>query len=123
MTRKERIEEVLNGLSTEDIVSAWNEYQQANNYEDELIPMYELDDYFCGCTVTEFLGKIDMDEFDLNDDYFRYTIYGIASVSDVFDVIYIDELAQYMDDNEEYFDVYEIEEIFEEEEEEEEEEE
>lgn len=53
-------------------------------------PMYELDDLFHGCKVSEFLEKIDTANFDLRDDYFQDTIYGLRSVADVYDA-YIDE--------------------------------
>lgn len=51
--------------------------------------MYELDDLFCDCKVSEFLEKVDVDNFNLADEYFADTIYGLRSVDDIY-VYYCD---------------------------------
>lgn len=43
--------------------------------------MAELDDLFCGCSLSEFLEKITSD-FDIRDNYFCDTIWGIESCDD-----------------------------------------
>lgn len=45
-------------------------------------PMYELDDLFCDCKVSEFLDKL-ADDFCHTDEYFCDTIYGISSTDDI----------------------------------------
>ena len=44
--------------------------------------MYELDDLFCGCKLSEFLDKI-TDSFSLQDEYMVDTIYGLDSTDDI----------------------------------------
>lgn len=93
-TRKEMIAEalldVLHAGGEREIVDTWNEYQTANNYEARLYNMSELDELVTG-TATEILNQLD-DDFDINDPYFVFTIYGVESVRDVESHIYIDEL-------------------------------
>lgn len=44
-------------------------------------PMYELNDLFCDCKVSDFLDKL-ADDFCHTDEYFCDTIYGISSTND-----------------------------------------
>ena len=46
--------------------------------------MYELDDLFCDCKVSDFLDKL-ADDFDHTDEYFCDTIWGISSTNDIED--------------------------------------
>lgn len=43
--------------------------------------MDELDDFLCGLTPSDVLNAVDKD-FNLNDDYFKDTIYGLESLCD-----------------------------------------
>ena len=46
-------------------------------------PMDELDDLFCGVSLIDFLRMIDKDDFNLNDEYFIDTIWGLQSTDDI----------------------------------------
>lgn len=45
--------------------------------------MWDLDDLFCDDKVSDFLKRIDMTSFNLNDEYFIDTIYGLQSCDDI----------------------------------------
>lgn len=61
-----------------------NELDSWNGYADgfRAYDMSELDDLFYGCKLSEFLEKITSD-FDLRDNYFVDTIYGLESCDDI----------------------------------------
>lgn len=75
---------IANIISDSDLKDLYNEYCERNNYDDIIYDMCELDDILNG-TATEILRKIDLDNFDMNEDYFYYTIYGIKSCDYVTD--------------------------------------
>ena len=60
-----------------DELDAWDGF--ADGYK--VYSMDELDELFYDCKVSEFLSKL-ADDFDLNDDYFADTIYGLESIAD-----------------------------------------
>lgn len=64
-----------------------NELDGWNGYADgfRAWPMEELDDIFCGVTVSEFLQKL-APGFNLNDAYMVDTIYGLDSTDNVEDL-------------------------------------
>ena len=84
-----------------DMVTAVDQW---DGYADgfRAFPMYELDDLFCGCKVSEFLDKI-TDSFSLQDEYIVDTIYGLESTSDIVtlyrDNICEDDLLDHIIDN------------------------
>ena len=61
-----------------------NELDSWNGFADgfRAYPMWELDDLFCDCKVSEFLDKL-ADGFNLRDEYMVDTIYGLDSTNDV----------------------------------------
>ena len=61
-----------------------NELDSWNGYADgfRAYDMGELDELFYDCKLSEFLEKITSD-FDLRDNYFVDTIYGIESCDDI----------------------------------------
>lgn len=61
-----------------------NELDSWNGYADgfRAYDMSELDELFYGCKLSEFLEKITSD-FDLRDNYFVDTIYGLESCDDI----------------------------------------
>ena len=60
--------------------------------------MYLLDEFFGEMKVTEFLNKLDSD-FSVNDDYFYDSIWGLASTSDIYDVVDLWELSRILEDD------------------------
>lgn len=61
-----------------DELDGWDGY--ANGFRG--FPMYELNDIFYGCSLTDFLDKLGR-HFDHTDGYFIDTIYGIESTNDL----------------------------------------
>ena len=81
----DKISETISMMSDEDVVECYNIYLISNNYDDEQI--YYMDDIesnWCHCSIHEILENIDFEEFDVNDTFYHYTIYGCSSFSDVF---------------------------------------
>jgi len=124
MTRYDKIHEVLENLDNYDVVSAWNRYCEENSYYDDMVyTMGEFDELMYGLKPLEIAAKLDSG-FNVNDNFFSFDNYGeVVSFDYISDsCIDLDDLAEYMDDNEEDFDIDEIDEIFSEEDEEDEEE-
>lgn len=57
-----------------DELDNWNGFADGFRAYD----MGELDDLHCGMKLSEFLEKVTSD-FDLRDDYFYYSVYGLES--------------------------------------------
>lgn len=122
--RTEELEGVLDDLSEDIIVDIWNEYCENNGYSDDMIYyVADLDELVTG-TASEVLNAIDIEAFNMNDEYMYCTIYGWRSFSYMSEdnPIYISDLACWIYDEEEDCDIDEIEELFERWEEEDEEE-
>lgn len=64
-----------------------NELDSWNGYADgfRCYPMYELDELFGYCKVSEFLDKL-TGSFNHTDEYMVDTIYGLDSTNDIVDV-------------------------------------
>lgn len=93
MKKNELVERAIEIIEDcEVFVDCVNELDSWNGFADgwRCYPMDELDDLFCDCKVSEFLEKVDTSNFDLSDDYIQDTIYGLRSVSDIYEA-YADE--------------------------------
>ena len=90
MLYSEMIENAIEMLNFDDelFIDMVNELDSWNGFADgfRCYPMYELDELFYNCKVSDFLTKIDKDEFNLNDEYFIDTIYGLQSTDSMIDV-------------------------------------
>lgn len=75
-------------VSMVDELDSWNGF--ADGYR--VYNMYELDDLFCDCKVSDFLSKIGS-HFDLSDDYFADTIWGLESTDDKY-TYYLDNTTE-----------------------------
>lgn len=87
MKKKELIEKAIELLNDSDIFcQCVEELDSWNGFADgfRCYPMYELDDLFCDCKVSDFLQKVDTDNFNLSDDFFIDTIYGLQSTDDAY---------------------------------------
>lgn len=86
MLYKELIEKAMNELKNNDelFVEMVNELDGWNGFADgyRAFPMYELDELFSGCSVSEFLDKL-ASGFNHNDEYLVDTIWGIDSTNDI----------------------------------------
>lgn len=122
MTRFERINERLENMDTDELLAVYNEYCQRNNYyDDEIFEMCEINNFLSG-TAEEILNGIVADSFNINNNYFRVTIYGIESFDYPDDYIHTEDIARYIDRTENDFGDSDIAEILDEYEEESEEE-
>lgn len=100
MTKAEMINDYLFTIADSDLIELWNEYCDDNYCSDQRVyQMDELDELLHGCTATEILESVDSD-FSTYDDYFIKDDYDLLeSHSDVFDIVDIDELTDYIIDN------------------------
>ena len=76
----------INMLNEDDelFVNMVNELDSWNGYADgyRCYSMDELNDFYCDKKVTDFFNDLTKD-FNLNDDYFYYSIWGLESTSNV----------------------------------------
>ena len=81
-----------------EIFNIWNDVSSYDGSVESIYDMCCLDDIFYGISLSEFLDKIDND-FNIRDDYFYDSIWGLASTNDIWDVIDIDTLAEQIECN------------------------
>ena len=92
---KEELKETIKNLTDWDVIDVWNTYcQEISYYEDEIFAMAELDDIARDMSPIEILEKFG--DIDTNDDYFTNSIYGGKSFTNLYDVIYLDDLVDYI---------------------------
>lgn len=89
-TERERLyNEAIEELDNNDelFVEMVNQLDWYNGFADgyRCLPMSELDEYFCDKKLTEFLAEI-TSEFNLQDNYFYISIWGIESTDDIVDL-------------------------------------
>lgn len=99
------IREMVEGLDDSDLVNAWNEVCDNENYMDDYIWFNDPDELLNGRTPSEVLNDIG-DSYDINDEYAVWTIYGLNSfnyTSDSNCPIDVDMIVDYIIDNEEDF--------------------
>ena len=86
MTYSKMVKEAIYMLETDGelFVDMVNELDSWNGYADgyRAYPMWELDDLFCDCKVSDFLSKL-APGFNLRDEYMVDTIYGLDSTDDI----------------------------------------
>jgi len=100
---EEIIEEIIDWFrdNDDDFISAIEELDGWNGYlnDDRIYDMWELDDMIGDLKFSEALEKIDTSDFNLCDDYFYYSIYGIRSTdykdySDYLDEYFVEALEE-----------------------------
>lgn len=98
---EERINEVLEEMDNDMLVTVWNEFCEADSRYDDIIECMEnLDDYLYGLKPSEILDRVDSD-FSTSDDYFSESGWGeIESFDNPRDHIDLDEVAEYCAKNE-----------------------
>lgn len=117
MTLHEKIVEILENMNTAEIIEIHNEYCDAScNMDDYIYHMSDFDDVMHGMTPWEiarccFYGK----EFCPANDYFRFNGYANLESFDYAPEgnsgIYISDIADYIERNNDALGNYEIEEI------------
>ena len=130
--KKERILEVIKGMDDSDIIQLWNEYcQDAGRYDDEIMDAYTMEEWVTNSNDTMnilnrfYFGSDEEREgtsANPNRNYFTFNGYGniisfdyiYNSYTEEFSYIFVDELIDYIIENENAFGVDEIAEILEE---------
>ena len=97
--------EILEDLTDYELVELWNDYCEVIGNEEELFNMSDFEYMEDTSDFFSTYEKIDHDNFNSCDDYFYYDRQSwICSTSDPSEVIDLDDLACYIEDNIEDFD-------------------
>ena len=103
MDKKKALAEFLKGLPDDELISINNEYCNKTNSDDRYAyDMANFDEQNQGNFTDIFDRLYDKANFRTDHSYFWYYVYGIRSgyASDVVsELVYIDELAEYIADN------------------------
>ena len=95
----ENIREVVEDFKENKLVELWNEFCDKNYYEESIyyISDDEINDLFSNKTPAELIriGK----DVDLDNKYFYFHLSELNTTDNVFDVVDIDELVDYIIDN------------------------
>lgn len=95
--QKESVVFVLENLRSSDLVEINNQYCEEENYTDDMIfPMDELEDHICGMEPIEIVRMVSGTDFNLNHNYFKFTIYGIESFDWPDGEVSIGDIASYI---------------------------
>ena len=129
MARFDEIKEYLENLDEDSLYSIYSEYTHVtDNYDYEIFPNdeYYINDILADHDPYWILCRVYYGDYNMADDWFRFDGYGnLESFRNLKDYVDIDEMAEYIDDeNDSLYDdnIEEILNSYEEEEEEEEEE-
>lgn len=98
----ERIREELESWGTDELVSIWNDYCNECNYMDDYIECNDPNEFMYGKTPSEVLEEIGND-YNIRDNYVVYTIHGWESFnydSDKHCPINVDDLVNWIVDDE-----------------------
>lgn len=125
MTKTEMIKDLLeNDMSDSHLLFIYNEYlNKTNYYDDRIYDMNEFDEIMFGMSPSDIALKIFYGDFRPNDHYFKFDGYdNLQSFDYISDEVDLEEIADYIVDNDEDFDNSDIREILGEDDEEDEEE-
>ena len=93
---KKELEDVFYDMQDYALAFLWNDYcDDCRYYDDKLYTMDMLDDIFSGLSPLEVLDKVGRD-FDTSCDFWKDTIYGVESVSNVIDEIDMESLIDWL---------------------------
>ena len=95
----ENIREVVEDFKENKLVELWNEFCDKNYYEEVIYYLSddEINDFFSNKTPAELIrmGK----GVDLDNKYFYFHLSELNTTDNIFDVVDIDELVDYIIDN------------------------
>ena len=95
----ENIREVVEDFKENKLVELWNEFCDKNYYEERIYYLSddEINDFFSNKTPAELIrmGK----GVDLDNKYFYFHLSELNTTDNIFDVVDIDELVDYIIDN------------------------
>jgi hypothetical protein len=119
----EKVKEAIYDLSDWEQVELWNERCEDYNYMDDYIFDNNPDELMCGQKPSDILSAVDMENYDIHEDWACDSIYGWVSfgwLSDKNSPFDIDELVEwYCEDGYEDTSLLDYEELIEDEDEEE----
>ena len=121
MNKHDALMATIEAMQDHEIIDLHNQMCEGNNYMDDYIYDNDIDDLLCNQKPSEVVNALHRD-YNINDDYAVFTIYGLNSFSYLGDEnspIDYDEIVNYILDNEDDCGYSEIAEILEEEDEEE----
>lgn len=108
---KNKIIEILEDMSDDDLFSIWNEYANENGYNN-IYNMEEFDEICDSMTASDIARRCFYGKFNPNDNYFIFNGYANFESSDYLeDFIDFDDLADYCIRNDEDFNDQEIRDI------------
>lgn len=94
----EEINNVVESLTEEQLIEAWNNYCDENHYEEVICYLsdYEINDLFSNKTPAELIrmGK----DVDLDSKYFYFHLGELYTTNDIYDVVDDSEIADYVID-------------------------
>ena len=98
---REEVLEMLRDMNDSDLVAVHNEYcDKVSYYDDRIYDMYEINDLLYGRSPLEIIT--DARDVDANDSYIRYDGYGNLESTDYpQDWMDLDEIADYIVENDE----------------------
>ena len=124
MTKTGMIKDLLENMSESKLFTIYNEYlDKTEYYDDRIYDMEEFDEIMSGMSPSDIALKIFYGDFRPNDHYFKFDgCANFQSFDYISDEVDLEEIADYIVDNDEDFDNSDIREILDEENEEDEEE-
>ena len=95
----ENIREVVEYFKETKLVELWNEFCNKNYYEEEIYYLSddEINDLFSNKTPAELIRM--GSDVDLDNKYFYFHLNELNTTDNIFDVVDIDELVDYIIDN------------------------
>ena len=94
------VTDTINNMSDSELIDLWNEYCDNNRYYDDRIEYFDegvFNDLMAGKTPYEIYQIIDNSDISFFDDYCRYNGYDeLNTFSDVYDSIDIDDLVEWV---------------------------
>ena len=98
---RDEVLEMLRDMNDNDLVAVHNEYcDKVSYYDDRIYDMYEINDLLYGRSPLEIIT--DARDVDANDSYIRYDGYGNLESTDYpQDWMDLDEIADYIAENDE----------------------
>lgn len=95
----ENIKEVVEDFREDKLVELWNEFCNKNYYEEVISYLSddEINDYFSNKTPAELIRM--GSDVNLDNKYFYFHLEELNTTDNIFDVVDIDELIDYIIDN------------------------
>ena len=95
----ENIREVVEDFKENKLVELWNEFCNKNYYEEVIYYLSddEINDFFSNKTPAELIRM--GSNLDLDNKYFYFHLGELNATDNIFDVVDIDELVDYIIDN------------------------